>query len=70
MEKWNLHIYLEDDYDFTDLKELHEYIDGGISGFILSTANNAAILSTSCNVLSIYKIIIEFDMEMSDSIEK
>ena len=69
-KKWNLHIYLEDDYDFTDLKELHEYIDGGISGFILSTANNAAILSTSCNVLSTYKIIIEFDMEMGDSIEK
>lgn len=65
-DKWILHIKLEDTYDFTDLKELHEYIDSKVSGFILSTANNAAMLSTSCNVLNVYNITIEFDYEVGD----
>lgn len=63
---WRLHIKLKDTYDFTDLKELHEYIDSKISGFILSTANNAAMLSTSCNVINVYNVTIEFDYEVGD----
>lgn len=65
-DKWYLHVKLEDTYDFTDLKELHEYIDKGFSGLILSTANNAAMISTSCNVLNEYNIKVEFDYEVGD----
>ena len=39
---------------------------GKIKGFILSTANNAAILSTSCGVLDTYSLKIKFDYEVGE----
>ena len=63
---WYLKIEIIDEYDFTDLKELQEYIDSKIKGFILSTANNAAILSTSCGVLNTYSLKIKFDYEVGE----
>ena len=65
-DKWYLKIDIIDEYDFTDLKELQEYIDDKIKGFILSTANNAAMLSTSCGVLNTYNLKIEFDYEVGE----
>lgn len=63
---WFFNIKIIDEYDFTDLKELHEYIDNKLKGFILSTANNAAILSTSCGVLNAYDITVEFNYEVGE----
>ena len=63
---WYLKIEIIDEYDFTDLKELQEYIDSKIKGFILSTANNAAMLSTSCGVLNTYSLKIKFDYEVGE----
>lgn len=65
-ENWNLKISMEDTYDFTDLKELQEYFDNNKSGLLLATANNAAMISTSCGVLNTYKIRIEFEHRVNN----
>ena len=52
-------------YDFTDLKELEEYVNGDnfFKGFVTSTANNLAMIATSCKIVSTYNIEIKFTIE-------
>lgn len=62
---WKLHIVITDTYDFTDLKELNEYIEDGIlRGFIGSFLNNSAMASSAFNVINTYDIKVEFDYEV------
>ncbi len=63
--KWNLDITLFDEYDFTDFKEIGEYIedDGFWKEFIGSTANNLAMIGTACKVVNEYNITIKFKLE-------
>ena len=61
-DKWRILVTITDRYDFTDLKELKEYIDEKQSGLLLSTANNAAMISTSSGVLKPYDITIMFEL--------
>ncbi len=63
--KWNLDVTLSDVYDFTDFKELEEYIDGNnfANAFIGSNANNLAMIGTACKVVNEYNITIEFKIE-------
>ena len=63
--KWNLSIILSDKYDFTDFKEITEYVtnENFAKGFIGSTANNLAMLGTSCKVVNEYNITIKFEIE-------
>lgn len=63
--KWNLDITLSDEYDFTDFKEISEYIkdDDFWKAFIGSTANNLAMIGTACNVVNEYNITIKFKLE-------
>ena len=50
--------------DFTDLKEINEYVEKNIvTSFIGSILNNSAMLSTSFNVINEYNITIKFSME-------
>lgn len=63
-KKWNLNITITDTYDFTDLKEINEYVEKNIvTSFIGSILNNSAMLSTSFNVINEYNITIKFSME-------
>lgn len=63
--KWNLEIKIIDLYDFTDLKELEEYVndENFLKGFTASTANNLAMIATSCKIVSTYNIEIKFTIE-------
>lgn len=63
--KWKLEIEILDLYDFTDLKELEEYVNGDdfFKGFVTSTANNLAMIATSCKIVSTYNIEIKFTIE-------
>lgn len=63
--KWDLDITLSDVYDFTDFKEIGEYIkdDNFWINFIGCTANNLAMIGTACNVVNTYKITIKFKIE-------
>lgn len=62
--KWKLNITITDIYDFTDLKEIEDYYNGSVISLLGSLANNAAMLSTSYNVVHKYNIKIKFDMEV------
>lgn len=58
-----MNITITDTYDFTDFKEVEEYVvDNVAQSFILSLLNNLAMLSTSYNVMNIYNITIKFSM--------
>lgn len=63
--KWNLDITLSDVYDFTDFKEMGEYIedDDFWMNFIGCTANNLAMIGTACNVVNEYNITVNFKIE-------
>lgn len=63
--KWKLEIEILDLYDFTDLKELEEYVNNEnfLKGFAASTANNLAMIATSCKIVSTYNIDIKFTIE-------
>ena len=62
--KWNLDITLSDIYDFTDFKEISEYLgDDKIKDFIGSTGNNIAMIATSCKVVNQYNVIIKFKIK-------
>ena len=63
--KWNLEIKVTDLYDFTDLKELEEYVndENFLKGFTASTANNLAMIATSCKIVNTYNIEIKFTVE-------
>lgn len=63
-EHWILNITMTDRFDFTDLKELTEYIKNNvIKSAFLSTMNNLGMVSTAYNVMNEYNIKIEFSME-------
>lgn len=63
-KKWNLHITITDIYDFTDLKELNEYVDDNIlKSFLGSILNNSAMMSNAFNILNTYHITIKFDIK-------
>ena len=63
--KWKLEIKISDLYDFTDLKELEEYVNGDniFKLFATSIANNLAMIATSCKIVSTYNIEIRFTIE-------
>lgn len=62
--KWNLDITITDVYDFTDYKELQEFIKSNtIKNIIGLAANNMAMISTSCGLINEYNITIKFAME-------
>ena len=63
--KWKLEIKISDLYDFKDLKELEEYVNGDniFKGFATSIANNLAMIATSCKIVSTYNIEIRFTIE-------
>ncbi len=57
-------IEISDVYDFTDFKELKEYINSKFpQNFIGSSANNFAMISVSSKVVHEYKIVIKFQMK-------
>lgn len=61
--KWNLYITITDIYDFTDFKELHDYVETHIIKSVAgSTANNLAMVSTSCGLINKYNITIKFSL--------
>ncbi len=64
-DKWNLDITLSDEYDFTDFKEMGEYIkdDNFWMNFVGCTANNLAMIGTACNVVNTYKITVKLKIE-------
>lgn len=62
-DKWELSVIITDIYDFTDYKELHEFINTKtIKGVISLTANNMAMISTSCGLINQYNITIKFSL--------
>lgn len=63
--KWKLEIKISDLYDFTDFKELEEYLNNEnfLKAVVASTANNLAMIATSCKIVSTYNIEIKFTIE-------
>ena len=59
---WNLEVTLKDRYDFTVLQKIAEYFDNGIISFIAATANNFAMIATSCNVVHEYNFEIKISI--------
>ena len=63
-DKWNLDITIIDIYDFTDYKELQEFIEANTLKTIIGlAANNMAMISTSCGLINPYNITIKFSIE-------
>ena len=65
---WNLDITLDDEYDFTDLQEIEEYVDNdeyfkSLAGAI---GNNLAMIANSCNVVNTYHITIKFSINSKE----
>ncbi len=63
-DKWNLKIEIIDTYDFTDFKNLNEYMDnkdGRIDDIISTTLNNFAVASSEYGVIKIYDVKIKFE---------
>ena len=57
---------LKNIYNFTELQEIEKYIKNNSDyplGAIAATANNMAMMSTSCNVIHEYNITIQFIIE-------
>ncbi len=65
---WNLDITLSDEYDFTDLQEIEEYVDNNdyLKSFVGATANNFAMIANSCNVVHTYHITIKFSINSKE----
>lgn len=62
--KWFLEVIITDIYDFTDYKEVFQFINAnGFLDFIGNLANNIAMISTSCGVINVYNVTIKFKME-------
>lgn len=60
---WHLDIEISDVHDFTDFKELKEYINNKFPQNVIgSSANNFAMISVSSKVVHEYKITIKFEM--------
>lgn len=62
-KKWSLQITIKDVYDFTDFKELQEFIGKSLSTIVGLFANNMAMISTSCGLMNPYNVIIKFKMD-------
>ena len=60
---WNLEVTLKDRYDFTVLQKIAEYFDNGIVSLLAATANNFAMIATSCNVVHEYNLTIKFSIK-------
>lgn len=65
---WDLDITLDDEYDFTDLQEIEEYVDNdeyfkSLAGAI---GNNLAMIANSCNVVNTYHITIKFSINSKE----
>lgn len=61
---WNLEIELNDTYDFTEFKNLKEYVneENAIVKDILSTTlNNLGVVSSEYGVIKVYDVIIKFE---------
>lgn len=65
---WDLDITLSDEYDFTDLKEIEEYIDNNeyFKSFVGAVANNFAMIANSCYVVNTYHITIKFSINSKE----
>lgn len=65
---WDLDITLNDEYDFTDLQEIEEYVDNDdyFKSFVGATANNFAMIANSCNVVNTYHITIKFSINSKE----
>ena len=60
---WKLDIAITDRYDFTDFKEINEYLDKSlIKGVLGSTANNLAMISVASGVMHEYNVTIKFSI--------
>ena len=60
---WKLDITITDRYDFTDFKEINEYLDKSlIRGVLGSTANNLAMISVASGVMHEYNVTINFSI--------
>ena len=65
-EKWNLHITLDDVYDYTDFKQIEDYYRDTNSvpkSVFSSFIYNLAYFSVKFKVINEYKIKIEFDID-------
>ena len=65
--KWNLLIKLHDTYDYTQAKELQEYINdtnGVAKSMFSSTLYNMAYFSMRVGVIKKYEIYIKFEMSI------
>lgn len=62
---WKFEVEINDTYDFTDFKNLNEYVDAGSNKIlkdIFSTLlNNFGVVSSEYGVLRIYEVKIKFD---------
>lgn len=65
---WNLDITLDDEYDFTDLQEIEEYVDNDeyLKSFAGAIGNNLAMIATSCKVVNTYHITIKFSINSKE----
>ena len=64
--RWNLHIEIQDRYDFTDFKQLEDYIgatENVPKSVFSSTLNNFALVSSQYGVIKPYDFIIEMDVD-------
>ena len=62
--KWNLEIEIKDTYDFTDFKNLGEYVDEKekiLKDIISTTLNNFGVASSEYGVLKVYNVKIKFE---------
>ena len=61
-DNWHIDIEIVDKYDFTDIKNLKDYVtstDSIIMSLLSSTLNNFATISSSCNVIKPFNFIIK-----------
>lgn len=62
---WKLRIKIKDRYDFTELVKIQDYFNhtnDKYHNFMLAIGNNIALIASSCKVVNMYDITIEFEM--------
>ena len=62
-DKWDFAIEIIDTYDYTDFKELNEYVDGNnvITDIFSTLLNNFGVVSSEYGVIKTYNIKIKFE---------
>lgn len=63
---WNLNIEINDRYDFTDIKNLKDYVkstDSIKDSLFSSTLNNFAAISSSYRVIKPYNFVIKMNIK-------